>query len=713
MSLKYKSAFGNQFLRKPPSQEEEGRAAVAGLLDLGSDGTVISVNAAFASLFGLSSHPDACLSQHYQKLSASLSTAASAIVESLIEIRLRQSSSCDSQDVMLQDGRLLSIDYIPIENGSNAGGHRWIFTDVSEQRKHEQNLKFNANLLSQVTDAVVTIDKNLSITFWNKGAEDLTGYSAAAAIGKSPADILTFRFNTQQDEVGAWKMLTETGSWSGDLVISTPYTASEKHISASATVLKDDDGSYGGILAIVRDETDRREMQDQLIHHAYHDLLTGLPNRMMLLRTLDGLTSGEESGRKFSLLFLDLDRFKMVNDSMGHHAGDALLKKMADRLLDCVRDDDIVARLGGDEFAILLHDHDTAEITCEVADRIMAKLKQPFIVEALEIFSEGSIGIVVGGEHYDLAEDILRDADAAMYQAKRAGRARYEIFDRSQQMKATERFQLESELRRAIERDELRAYFQPIVDISAGELVGFEALLRWAHPSKGIMTPHQFISIAEESDLIIDLDKWLWKTAVDKLAIWTQQFDAARELTISLNCSNRTFNAPDLAEYVGEILSDSGIDGSRLFIEVTEGVIINDPEAAVAEMIKIKNCGVRISIDDFGTGYASLSVLHQLPIDILKIDRSFIKRMDRRDSGGTMLKTIVDLGNSLKLDCVAEGIETQRQLAVLREMKCRYGQGYLFSKPLDGELSASLIEKSEQWISEIFIEARRTREFKL
>ena len=373
---------------------------------------------------------------------------------------------------MLPDGRMVSVQYIPVVSAEAIRGHRWVFTDITDQRRDLQKVKFKANLLSQVTDAVVTIDTNMSITFWNKGAEDLTGCSASQAMGKSPADILTFRFESQQEEMNAWKLLTETGAWSGELIISTPFTAGEKHISASASVLKDDEGKYGGILAIVRDETDRREMQDRLIHHAYHDLLTGLPNRMMLLRTLDSLTSGEME-RTFSLLFLDLDRFKMVNDSMGHHAGDALLKKMADRLRECVRDDDIVARLGGDEFAILLHDLETIDATCEVADRIMSKLKQPFIVEALEIFSAGSIGIVVGGEHYDLAEDILRDADAAMYQAKRAGRARYEIFDRSQQMEATERFQLETDLRRAIERNELRAFYQPIVDIFDGKTCGF------------------------------------------------------------------------------------------------------------------------------------------------------------------------------------------------------------------------------------------------
>ena len=226
------------------------------------------------------------------------------------------------------------------------------------------------------------------------------------------------------------------------------------------------------------------------------------------------------------------------------------------------------------------------------------------------------------------------------------------------------------------------------------------------HPTKGYLSPHQFISIAEESDLIVDLDKWVWQEAVKQVASWTSTFDND-ELTISVNCSNRTFNSQDLGDFIRALLEEAGVDGSRMYMEVTEGVIIDDPDAAVAEMLKIKNTGVRISIDDFGTGYASLSVLHQLPIDILKIDRSFVKRMDRRNAGGTMLQTIVGLGNSLGLDCVAEGIETQRHLERLREMQCRYGQGYLFSKPLDATLSTALIEKQDQWISEIFVQQQR------
>ncbi len=700
---KQNGAYGQKFRRDVPSGRV-GRAdkASAGLLELSQAGHIEYVNPSFLVYFGLTNSPAVFLGRHFQHLTSQIKAPACAIIESLIEVRLKGRDAASQEDVMMPDGRIVSIQYIAVEIDSAVSGHRWIFVDITEQRRKERNTRFKANLLSQVTDAVVTVDSNMSISFWNKGAEELTGCPSKDAIGKSPDDILKFRFESPEEEMTAWRLLTETGAWAGELIISTSYTETEKYVSTSANVLKDDEGNYSGILAIVRDETERREMQDRLIHHAYHDLLTGLPNRMMLLRTLDSLTSKDEGGRPFSLLFMDLDRFKMVNDSMGHHAGDALLKKLADRLQDCVRDEDVVARLGGDEFAILLHDVEKLEGARDVADRIMEKLKAPFIIEALEIFSAASIGIVVGGEQYDLAEDVLRDADAAMYQAKRAGRSCYEVFDRSQQMEATERFQLESDLRRAVERGELRVYYQPVVNILQGKLMGFEALLRWSHPTKGLLAPHQFLSIAEESDLIVELDKWMWKTSIARLAYWSQAIPGGKDLSVSLNCSNRTFNTEGLNKYISSLLTESRLDGSRLYLEVTEGVIIDDPDAAVREMQGIKDCGVRISIDDFGTGYASLSMLHQLPIDVLKIDRSFVKRMDRQDAGSEMLETIVELGTSLGLDCIAEGIETKRQLHRLRNMQCRYGQGYLFSKPLNAELTTALIEKSEQWIAELF-----------
>ncbi len=329
-------------------------------------------------------------------------------------------------------------------------------------------------------------------------------------------------------------------------------------------------------------------------------------------------------------------------------------------------------------------------------------MDEPFIIEGLEIFTAASVGIVVGDVHYDLAEDILRDADTAMYQAKRAGRSCYAVFDQTQQMHASALFQLETDLRRAIEREEMRVYYQPIVDIQKGRLVGFEALIRWHHSHRGLIAPGQFLPVAEETGLIVDLDRWLWRTAVHQLADWQTRFGEDLDLKISVNCSNRSFHRPDVTTFISEILQEADLPGSSFTMEVTEGVVIDDTETAVKELEALRAMGIRISLDDFGTGYASLSVLHSLPIDILKIDRSFVKRMDRRADGTQLIQTVIDMGNKLGMQCVAEGIEIRRQLEQLRDMQCDYGQGYLFSKPLDADLTGALIGRRREWLRQFW-----------
>ncbi|NNE36352.1 MAG: EAL domain-containing protein, partial [Rhodothermales bacterium] len=598
----------------------------------------------------------------------------------------------ESTELAVEDSRVLNVEYVPLRVGEAIVRRMWLVRDDTARIVELERIRFQAAVLSQVSDAVLTVDANMAISYWNKGAEELTGQKASEVIGLGPEEVFQFRFPSPGDEHTAWKALGEGGAWSGELIINTSNSDRERYVATNAKILRDDAGDFTGLLAVVRDETERREMEDKLIHHAYHDLLTGLPNRMMLLRTLDGLTSNIENIEPtYALLFLDLDRFKMVNDSLGHHAGDAMLKTLAVRLKDCIRGHDIVARLGGDEFAILLTEVEGTEGATEVADRIMASMEEPFIIEGMEIFTAASIGIVFGDVHYDLAEDILRDADTAMYQAKRAGRSCYAVFDQTQQMHASAMFQLETDLRRAIERDELRVHYQPIVDIQRGTLTGFEALLRWHHSHRGLIAPGQFLPVAEETGLIVDLDRWLWRTAVLQLADWRTRFGEELGLTISVNCSNRSFHRPDMNNYIKDILDEAGLPASAFTMEVTEGVVIDDTETAVKELESLREMGIRVSLDDFGTGYASLSVLHSLPIDLLKIDRSFVKRMDRRADGTQLIQTVIEMGQTLGMKCVAEGIEIRRQLEQLQEMNCVYGQGYLFSKPLDADLTGALI----------------------
>jgi EAL domain-containing protein (putative c-di-GMP-specific phosphodiesterase class I) len=288
-----------------------------------------------------------------------------------------------------------------------------------------------------------------------------------------------------------------------------------------------------------------------------------------------------------------------------------------------------------------------------------------------------------------------------MYQAKRKGRACFAVFDETQQMQASALLQLESDLRRAIERDELRVFYQPIIHLASGTLYGFEALVRWYHPHRGLITPAQFMSVAEETGLIVDLDRWMFQQATEQVAAWDRRFGDL-DLSISVNCSNRSFHDPELVDYIASVMDLTGLGDSRVALEITESVLIDDGERAVRDLERIKALGVKISLDDFGTGYASLSMLHSLPIDILKIDRSFIKRMERQDDGLKMVKTVLDLAKSLNINAVAEGVETTRQLDHLQSMECMFGQGYLFSKPLDADMTGALIARRSEWLGEIF-----------
>lgn len=674
------------------------------ILEIDGDGVITHLDETLSEILSVNHETDEFVGLEFGSFVSAVDATTDAF-DRFRELVLKQRNQTTSEDttVSITGGQILNIQFVPIRTADQGVRRMWLVRDDTTRVTEFERIRFQATVLSQVSDAVLTVDGNMAISYWNKGAEELTGRKASEVMGLGPEEVFQFRFPSPGDEHTAWKELGEGGSWSGELIINTSNSDRERYVATDAKILRDDAGEFTGLLAVVRDETERREMEDKLIHHAYHDLLTGLPNRMMLLRTLDSLTSTAiKEGSSYALLFLDLDRFKMVNDSLGHHAGDAMLKTLATRLTDCIRGHDIVARLGGDEFAILLTEVANLEAAKEVADRLMASMEEPFIIEGLEIFAAASIGIVLGDVHYDLAEDILRDADTAMYQAKRAGRSCYAVFDQTQQMHASALFQLETDLRRAIERDELRVHYQPIVDIQAGQLVGFEALIRWHHSHRGLIAPGQFLPVAEESGLIVDLDRWLWRTAVHQLADWRTRFGEELGLTISVNCSNRSFHRPDVNAFISEILEEAGLPGSCFTMEVTEGVVIDDTESAVEELEALREMGIRVSLDDFGTGYASLSVLHSLPIDVLKIDRSFVKRMDRRSDGTQLIQTVIDLGNTLGMSCVAEGIEIRRQLDQLRDMGCTYGQGYLFSKPLDADLTGALIGRRREWLRQFW-----------
>jgi diguanylate cyclase (GGDEF)-like protein/PAS domain S-box-containing protein len=429
------------------------------------------------------------------------------------------------------------------------------------------------------------------------------------------------------------------------------------------------------------DITERKRAEEQLLRDAFYDPLTGLPNRVLFMdRLRTALRVRRVHERLLAVVFLDVDRFKFVNDSLGHLAGDELLKSVARRLQSCLRPGDTVARFGGDEFTLLLDNLSNVGHATRVADRIRVALSRPFHLEGQDIFASASMGIALSSAVNE-AEDLVRDADNAMYRAKATGRARYELFDAEMHKRAVLLLRLESELRRAIERQEFRVYYQPIVSLASGRLASFEALIRWQHPERGVVEPAEFIPLAEETGLIIPIGEWVLQEVCRQMRVWGAT-PGMGPIAVSANLSTRQFAQPDLVSRVRDAMGEAGPQAGHLRLEVTESAVMENATAAARLLTDLKGLGIELSIDDFGTGHSSLSALHELPIDTLKIDRSFIGRMDSGASDAEIVRTIVALAHNLKMNVVAEGVETAQQATRLRDLGCEFGQGYYFSRPL-------------------------------
>ncbi len=450
--------------------------------------------------------------------------------------------------------------------------------------------------------------------------------------------------------------------------------------------------------------TQRMAAEAQLRHDAMHDALTGLSNRAVLLDHLDGCIERAKRNRdyKFALLFLDLDRFKVINDSLGHTVGDQLLVEIAQRLLACLRltdtvarfDEGAVSRLGGDEFVVLLEDTRDATDASRVAQRIQTELSSPFHLAGKEVTTTASIGIAHSNTGYDFGEHMLRDADTAMYRAKAAGKARHQIFDEAMHTQAMVRLQVENDLRQAIDQGQLQLLYQPIVSLKTARTLGFEALIRWNHPDRGLVSPADFIPVAEETGLIIPIGQWVLREACWQLRSWREQLPSAEALSINVNISARQVSEGRLVEDVDRILRETGLPGTNLQLEITETVIMENPDSASEVLHQLKQLGIQVHMDDFGTGYSSLSYLHRFPLDVLKIDRAFVSNLGANVQYDAVVQAIVTLAHNLDMEVTAEGIETPEQLAQLRALDCDFGQGYLFSPPVTAaEAQATLVKE--------------------
>ncbi len=441
-----------------------------------------------------------------------------------------------------------------------------------------------------------------------------------------------------------------------------------------------------------------RESKEKFRHAAFHDSLTDLPNRNLFMETLSFSLEKlkHKPNFKFAILFLDINRFKTINDSLGHSMGDRLILHVAKRLATAVREKDLVARFSGDEFAFILNNIGGIEDAVEFAQIIQDKISAPFTLNGRQVFTSFSIGIAMGTADYDAAENILRDADIAMYHAKAAEKD-YVVFDQKMHARAVTLLQLETDLRGAIERDELCMYYQPIVDLSSMRLFGFESLIRWNHPQRGLVPPNEFIPVSEETGLIIPLTLWVLRTSCRQMVEWQRKSESNKDLVVSVNLSGKHFAQKDLVKQIETIVRETQINPKSLKLELTESAVMENAESVILMLKQIRDLGVQLSIDDFGTGYSSLSYLHRFPINTLKVDRSFVSTMEDGSENGEIVRTVVALAKTLGLNVIAEGIESIHQLHQLRILGCEYGQGYLFSRPVPVEEVERLLEDKTRW----------------
>ncbi|BCL37425.1 EAL domain-containing protein [Nostoc sp. MS1] len=443
----------------------------------------------------------------------------------------------------------------------------------------------------------------------------------------------------------------------------------------------------------------RQKLQNKLLEMALHDALTGLPNRIMFIKRLEKALNRakQEDGYQFAVLFLDCDRFKFINDSLGHLVGDELLIAVAHRLQSCLTPDATMARLGGDEFGILLENIEDIRASIYVADHILHQLSMPFKLSRYEVFINVSIGISWGHKDYEKPEYLLRDADTAMYRAKDLGKARYHLFDPQMHQEVIKTLEIENDLRRAVERQEFVVYYQPIISLTTGKISGFEALVRWQHPIKGLIPPIDFIPVAEETGLINVINLWVLHSACKQLCIWQSHPATPKDITISVNLSAKLFLQSNFLSQIDKVIAETQINPSSLELEITETVIMKNSNEIKTILQQLKERKIKLIMDDFGTGYSSLSYLHIFPFNALKIDKSFVSRMLDNQANMGLVPAMISIAASMGMTAIAEGVETEAQLEQLKSLKCEFAQGYLFSKPIPQNLVMDFITSKIQW----------------
>ena len=529
--------------------------------------------------------------------------------------------------------------------------------------------------------AIITRDLDGNITSWNPAAEEMFGWTSAEILGKP----LPFLRESDTEQARSFRARILSGEVLKQIeVLRQRRDGSPIHLSLSAAPLRDAQGQLTGYFSILADITQRKLAEDRIRFLAFHDTLTHLPNRQLLQERFEQARGYAARGStRIAMLFVDLDNFKRVNDSLGHDVGDAVLKEVAARLQTCVRETDTISRQGGDEFILLLSEVDQADDAVPALVKIMETVQLPYLVAGHEISLSASIGLALYPDDGLDFETLLKKADVAMYQAKDAGRNAYRFFDEAMNREAVEYLVLRNDLRRALDRGELRLHYQPQFDLASNRVVGVEALLRWEHPEKGLLTPERFIPIAEESGLIVPMGHWVIQEACRQGMAWRAQGLPA--LTMAVNLSAVQFRRGDIEESVSEALRNSGLPAELLELELTESIMLQNAEDVLAVIRRLKRLGVTLSIDDFGTGYSSLSYLKRFEVDKLKIDKSFVRDLASDPDDAAIVRAIVQLARSLNLHTIAEGVETAEMLALLRVYECDVAQGYHLARPLPAQ----------------------------
>jgi diguanylate cyclase (GGDEF)-like protein/PAS domain S-box-containing protein len=570
----------------------------------------------------------------------------------------------------------------------------WIY-DIDERKRNERSLQDSRTLLRKLSMAVeqapvtvVITDAKGDIEYVNKAFSDVSGYASEEVIGQNPR-ILKSDQVPESTFTDLWKTITAGRPWQGELC-NKKKDGSLFWEAVTIAPVKNEDEVITSYLAVKENITQRKDFETKLVHQATHDALTGLPNRLLLQDRLShAIEVARREQSKVAVMFIDLDRFKVVNDSLGHEVGDRLLVVVAERLRLCLRRSDTIARLGGDEFVVVLTSFQGTGEIVDVAEKIIARIDEPMMLDGYKVHVGASIGVAFFPDDGDDVTSLMRDADGAMYRAKNAGRNTFRFFDTAMNGEAIERLNLEASLRRALEAEEFELYYQPKLSLETQEVMGVEALIRWNSPERGLVSPVVFIPLAEETGLITQIGDWVLNEACRQLALWR---DCGKELlSVAVNISARQFLDPDLAEKIGRLLLKFDLPPTLLEVELTESTVMADPEVAICQLVRLREIGIHVSVDDFGTGYSSLSYLKRLPLSTIKVDRSFVHCVDRQSDNAAIVAAILGLGDALGMSIVAEGVETDGEERYLQTAGCATVQGFKYAKPLPAA-------EFEQWL---------------